>query len=61
MLTLVCLEMVLILVQDRCTVCIERTTGSKIVWMHRMELQGDVGHVESCSSLLGDSAIVGAR
>jgi hypothetical protein len=61
MLTLVCLEIVLILVQDRCTVCVERTIGSKIVWMHQVELQGDVGHVESCSSLFSDSAIVGAR
>ena len=27
----VCLEMVLVLVQDRCTVCAKRTIGSKIV------------------------------
>ena len=27
----VCLEMVLVLVQDRCTVCAERTIGSDIV------------------------------
>ena len=25
------LEMVLVLVQDRCTVCVERTIGSKII------------------------------
>jgi hypothetical protein len=31
MLTLVSLEMVLILMQDRCTVCVEHTTGSVIV------------------------------
>jgi hypothetical protein len=31
MLTSVSLEMVLILMQDRCTVSIERTTGSKII------------------------------
>jgi hypothetical protein len=31
MLVLVCLETVLILTQDRCTVCVERTIGSKIV------------------------------
>jgi hypothetical protein len=61
MLTLVCLEMVLILVQDRCTFGVERTAGSKIVWTHPMELQGDVGHVESRFGLFGDSARVGAR
>ena len=27
---LVCLEMVLVLVQDRCTVCAKRTIGSEI-------------------------------
>jgi hypothetical protein len=31
MLVLVCLEIALILTQDRCTVCVERTIGSKIV------------------------------
>ena len=43
----VLLEIVLILEQDRCPVCVERTIGSAIVWMHPMELIGDVGHVES--------------
>ena len=28
---LVCLEMVLVLVQDRCTVCAERTKGSETI------------------------------
>jgi hypothetical protein len=31
-------------VRDRCTVCVERTTGSEIVWTHTLELQGDVCH-----------------
>ena len=43
------LEIVLIFMQVRCTVCVERTIGSEIVFMHLMELLGDVGHVESCS------------
>jgi hypothetical protein len=30
MLVLVCLEIVLILMQDRCTVCAERSIGSEI-------------------------------
>ena len=37
----------LILTLDSCTVCAERAIGSEIVWMHPMELLGDVGHVES--------------
>jgi hypothetical protein len=41
------LEIVLILTQDRCMVCVERTTGLYIVWTHSMELLGGVGHEES--------------
>ena len=48
-LILVCLEIVLILTQDRCTVCAERTIGSETFWTHSMERLGDLGHVESCS------------
>jgi hypothetical protein len=43
------LEIVLILTQDRCTVCAECTIGSEIFWTHEMELLGDVGLVESVS------------
>ena len=46
----VCLEMVLLSVQDRCTVCAEHTIGSEIILdAHEKELSGDVGHVESRS------------
>jgi hypothetical protein len=31
MLVLVCVEIVLILMQERCTVCVERTIGLEIV------------------------------
>jgi hypothetical protein len=31
MLVLVCLEIVLILTQERCTVCVERAIGSEII------------------------------
>ena len=55
------LEIVLVLVQDRCTVCAERTIGSKSTWTHPMELLSDVGHVESCFGPLGDSVSVDAR
>ena len=46
------LEMVLVLVQDRGTVCAKSTIGSDIVLTHPMKLFGDVGHVESCSVCL---------
>jgi hypothetical protein len=46
-LILVHLEIVLILRQDRCTVCVKCTIGSKSFWTHLMELLGEVGHVES--------------
>ena len=45
----VCFEMVLVLMEDWCTVCAQCTIGSDIVWTHPMELLGDVGHVESRS------------
>ena len=43
------LNIELILTQDRCTVCAERTRAQKSFWQHPMELLGDVGHVESHS------------
>jgi hypothetical protein len=49
---------VLILIQDRCTVCAERTVSSEIILD---ELLGDVGHVESCFSPFIDSVSLGAR
>ena len=54
-------DIVLILKQDRSTVCVERTIGSKSFWTHLMELLGDVGHVESHFFPFGDSVNVGAR
>ena len=43
------LETVLILMQDRCTVCAESTIRYEIILAHPMKLLGDVGHVESRS------------
>ena len=54
------LEIVLILTQDRCVVCVKCTIGLEIFWMHLMELLGDVGHVESHFGLFADSVGVGA-
>jgi hypothetical protein len=61
MLTSVRLGIVLSLMQCRCTVCIDVRQALKSFWTHPMELIGDVGHVESCYSLFGDSLSVGAR
>jgi hypothetical protein len=55
------LEIVLILMQDRCTICVERTRGSVIILYAPDELLGDMGHVESCICPFGDSVTVGAR
>jgi hypothetical protein len=61
MLVSVCLKIVLILTQDRCMVCAERTVGLKSFWTHPMELLDDVAHVEFCFSLFRDGVSVGAR
>ena len=55
------LEIVLVLTQDRCTVCAEHTIGSKIDLDAPMELRGDVGLMESYFELFGDSVSVCAR
>jgi hypothetical protein len=55
------LEIVLILTQDRCTVCTERTIGSQIVFDAPDGLVSDMGDVESRFSLFGDSVSVSAR
>ena len=54
------LEIVLVLTQDRCAVCVKHTIGSEIFWMDLMELLGDVGHVKSHFGLFGDSVGVDA-
>jgi hypothetical protein len=55
------LDLVLMLMQDRCTVCVERTKAQKSFWTHPMILLGDLGLVESCFSLFEDSVSVSAR
>jgi hypothetical protein len=47
MLVLVCLEIVLISMRDWCTVCVERTIGSKIILDASMFLQGDDAQVDA--------------
>ena len=48
-LVLVHLEMVLVSVQDRCTVCAKRTIGSETVLDAPMVLQGDEAQVQALS------------
>jgi hypothetical protein len=60
-LILVCLEIVLILIQDRCTICVERTIGSEMGSDAPNGTPGDMGHVDSCFSPFEDRVSVGAR
>jgi hypothetical protein len=53
------LEIVLISMQDRCTVCTERTIGSEIVF--GVEHLGDMGQVEARFGLFEDSVNLRAR
>ena len=50
------LEIVLVSVDDRCTVCAKRTMGSDIVFNALMVLLGDEAQVEAPFSPFGDSA-----
>ena len=47
--------------QYSCTLCVERTIGLEIGLDAPMELLGNVGLVEYCFELFGDSVSVGAR
>ena len=55
------LEIVLVSVQDRCTVCAKRTIGLDIVFNAPMVLIGDEAQVEAHFSPCGDSANLDAR
>ena len=55
------LDIELILTQDRCTVCVERTIGSEIMLDAPDGIVGDVGHVESHFFSFGDSDSFSAR
>ena len=55
------LEIVLVSVQDRCTVCAKRTIGLDIVFNAPMVLLGDEAQLEAHFSPCGDSANLDAR
>ena len=57
----VCLEIVLILMQDRCTVAWNVPYSQKLIWMHPIELLDHVCHMESHFNLFGDNVSLGAR
>jgi hypothetical protein len=50
------LKMVLVSVQDRCTVCSKHTIGSGMFWTYLMVLLADKAHVEAHFHLFEDSA-----
>ena len=54
-------DIVLVSVEDRCTVCAKRTIGSDIVFNVAMVLLGDEAQVEATFSPFGDSANLDAR
>ena len=55
------LEIVLVSVQDRCTVCAKRTIGLDIIFNAPMVLLGDEAQLEARFSSCGDSANLDAR
>jgi hypothetical protein len=57
----VCLEILLVLGQDRCTVCAKHTISSEIIWTQPMVLLGDEAQVEARFSLFGDTVSLDAR
>jgi hypothetical protein len=54
-------EIVLISMQDRCTVCADVPWASKSFWGYPIKLAGDVGQVEARFGLFGDSVNLSAR
>ena len=59
-LILIHLEMVLVSVQDRCTVCAKRTIGSEAIFDATMVLLGDKAQVKARFGLFSDSASLDA-
>ena len=60
-LTCLPLEIVLVLVQDRSTVCAKHTMAQKSIWTHQMVLLGDEAQVEAHFGRFGDSASLDSR
>jgi len=60
-LTSVCLERLLVLVQDRRMVCANAPQAKKPLWMHPMVLIGQEAQVEARYGLFGDRANLDPR
>ena len=60
-LVLVHLEIVLVSVQDRCTLCAKRTIGSETILDAPMVLLGDEAQVEAYFGLFRDSTSLDVR
>ena len=60
-LALVCLEIVLVLVQDMCTVCAIAPKSKKPFWKHLLVLLGEGAQVDARFGLFGDSVNFNAR
>ena len=54
-------ELVLISMQDRCTICVERAIVSEVILGGPRELLGNTGQVEARISPFGDSVDLDAR
>ena len=54
-------ETMLVLVQDRCTVCAKRIIGSEIILDTMMVLLRDEAQVEACFGPFGNSANLDAK
>jgi hypothetical protein len=60
-LVLVRLKTVLVLVQDRCTICTKHTWAQKSFWTYPMVLLGYEAQLEAHFGPFGDSANLAAR
>jgi hypothetical protein len=57
----ICLQIVLISVQGRCTICVEYTMGMEILLATPDRLLGDMGQIEAHFGLFRDSVNPDAR
>ena len=55
------LEVMLVSVHDRCTVCGKHTLAQKSFWTHQMVLLGDEAQTEARFGPFGDSANLDSR
>ena len=58
---LVCLETVLVSVQQMCTVCANAPKSKKLFWKHLLVLLGEEAQVEARFALFKDSANLDTR